>query len=360
MHKHRDALVLGSGKPNRFLFNTQFRWLESPVDYALATALRLRGHDVAMVACGGLPLYCEQALHYTTQRPSCESCFQNVTNDFKRFDLPFVTVKSAITPADMKMADDMSENSTVAELVDLCVSDIPIGRICWFNLLKYYFAYPFEIAGAREVIYRKILHSCILLVLAKERIFNQYQPDMIVTANGKMMQWAPFIHMAKNYGKSYVTWEEARWGKTLVAVNDIAHERRIDPVWEGESKKPLLALSRQKILDYFTLWEKGHNTPYPYYDETVEKDVDEIKRTLNLRPNTPVVSLFSNTVIDSAVMGIDSAFESIFDWLFKVIEYLSYVPIQRRLRSQPNWIGSSTIHRSVTRFEPVAHPCPPM
>jgi FkbM family methyltransferase len=104
-------------------------------------------------------------------------------------------------------------------------------------------------------------------------------------------------------------------------VNDIAHERRIDPVWEGESKKPLLALSRQKILDYFTLWEKGHNTPYPYYDETVEKDVDEIKRTLNLRPNTPVVSLFSNTVIDSAVMGIDSAFESIFDWLFKVIEY---------------------------------------
>ncbi|MCK5092663.1 MAG: hypothetical protein KAR30_09065, partial [Gammaproteobacteria bacterium] len=66
---------------SRILFNTQYHWYYSWLDYTLAASLELRGSNVCMLGCDGLP-YCEQEL-FTDNRPSCKDCYRITARHFE-------------------------------------------------------------------------------------------------------------------------------------------------------------------------------------------------------------------------------------------------------------------------------------
>ncbi len=326
--------------PKRFLFNTQFHWPYAPVDYSLAMALRARGHKVAMVACGGLAAYCEQQTSIV-QRQSCQSCIARVTKQFERFKLPYYMVRDNYSSDDIAYANKIGSEKTVGELLKLNVKGVPVGKYARLNLFQYYHGYPFEITGDKEEVFRQIIKSGTLLTLAKERIFNHYSPDMVITVNGKFMQWAPFVDLAKQKDISFVTYENvaafAPPAGVIFKVNGIAHEQRIDDAWEEESKKSLSKQARQQVYEYFELWKAGKVTYYPFYDDVNESSLGDASKTLGLRSGLPVVSLFPNVSWDSSSVGNESAFESMYHWAFKVVEYAKGRPdVEFIVRAHPH------------------------
>lgn len=324
----------------RFLFNTQFSWEFTGVDRLLAAALRARGHEVAMVACGGgLPRYCEQQTS-VTDRLECGDCLQRVKIEFDTYDLPSYTTRDQLTPEDIALADAMVDDQETEALLDLHYKEVPIGRMARLNLLQYFHGYPFEITGETERVFRRCVHSAILFTIAKERILDDFQPDMIIGCNGKFLQWGPFVHMAKARGLQYATWENlyfhGRNPVVIFGVDLIAHEQRVDTVWERELATPFTQENREELIDYFQRWKGGRMSMFNYYPDAMEEDARAIRKELALDEDKPIVSIFCNVSWDSASAGYDTAFESMYHWVFHAVEYAQKNPdIQLIIRAHP-------------------------
>ena len=307
----------------KILFNSQFFWPRSVIELSLATALRLRGHDVKMLACGGLPEYCELESIFQ-ERPSCDKCLAMVISSFENFQLPYLVQKDYLTEHDISIADNHVKNSSIDKLLTLQINDVPVGKLAWLNQYTYFRAETYEIKPEREAIIRRFVHSGILFTIAKARLLEDYQPDVIVTVNGKFLQWAPIIHLAKQRGIPYITWEDVNFhdsAEIIFAINDLAHEQRLDAAWEVEKDKPLSPQSKQQIYEHFKLWKEGKNPINPYYKETHDWDDNAVREQLGLRKNAPLVSMYPNVNWDSSSIERDLAFSGLYDWIFNVVNY---------------------------------------
>ena len=314
-------------KPLRLLFNTQFYWQYAPVEYSLAFALKARGHTIKMVGCGGLPEYCELQTN-EINRPNCKDCSAMLANHFDHFRLPFCFVNDFILPQDVEKAQTILSKLSVNELLKFEFKFAPVGELARFNLFQYYHGNSFEITGKIEKIFRKCVHSAILLMIAKNRIVNDFQPDLIVTSNGKFLQWAPLLYVAREKNIRFVTWEDLplKASGVIFAKDEIAHEQRIDVIWQEERQKLLSEQQRTRIFQHFDLWKKSKITPFRFYDESVIEDRNSIRDMLSLDMNKPVISLFPNVCWDSTSVGFDGAFVSMFDWIFKVVKFAAKRP----------------------------------
>ena len=324
-------------KTRRVLFNTQFSWPYAPVDLSLAAALRWRGHQVAMVACGGLPAYCEQETD-VLKRPACDACVRNITSRFDELHLDHYLLKDYYTAADVAEADRITSQMPLARLLALEFKSVPVGKLARLNLFQYFHGAPLEIPPDKEKIFRRCLHSALLFTEAADRILDHYRPDLVVTVNGKFLQWAPFVHLARKKGIAFATWEDLGLvpSGTIIALNDIAHEQRIDSAWPELSQKPLTDEQRQRLREHFKLWKEGKNTPWPIYGQDAEWNPDHARQPLGLRRDAPVVSLFPNVSWDSTSVGLDGAFESMFDWVFQAVSYArSHPEVEVVIRAHP-------------------------
>jgi hypothetical protein len=346
----RGAPAACTTRPKRILFNCQFAWEFGYVEYALAAALRLRGHDVRMIICGGLPEYCEQETQHD-QRPSCETCVYRMFRRLDAFGLPQVIMSDCLSWDDISFARQVSQEYDAQSLRDLREAGVPVGMLAFYNLFHYFHGYPFEITGEAESVFRRCISSGLLITRAAQRLCDQYQPDILCTVNGKFLQWAPFVHAARQRDIPYSTWEDLRVssGAVTFASNAIAHEMPLDNVWAAQQAAPFSQQDRARIQEHFRLWAAGSITPWPYYGQDVVVEPEKIRSCLGLRPDAPLVSLFPNVCWDSTSVGFESAFESMYDWIAQAVRYAGRRPdLDLVIRAHPAEIKLPPKYRSTT------------
>jgi len=321
--------VTSAALPRRILFNCQFAWEFGYVEYALATALRLRGHDVRMIICGAGLDYCELETRHN-RRPTCEVCVQRMLRRMDAFGLPYQVMGQFLTGEDFDYARNVSQRMEVAQLKELVEAGVPVGKLAFLDQFHFFHGYPFEITGEMEEIFRKCIASTILFTRAAHRLHDDYRPDMVCSVNGKFAQWAPFVQAARQRGLPYCTWEDLRirTGAVTFASNGIGHEVPVDDIWEQQLRKPFSEESRHRIRDHFRLWARGAITPWRYYGEDAIDGPEQVRQALALRPGVPIVSLFPNLCWDSTSVGFESAFENMYDWVANVVAYA---------RRRPDW-----------------------
>lgn len=333
---HRSNPVLSSERPKKILFNSQFAWPYAIVEYTLAAALRERGHDVRMLACGGLPKYCE-LMTSTQQRPPCGTCHRNVAKNFDAFGLPHATTADYLTDSDRAEAARIAADTPMEELRALVADGVPVGELAFFNLFQYFKGYPFDLSGEVGQVFRDAVSSAILVGKGAGRAIDDFQPDVVCTANGKFLQWSPFIYHAVKRNIQYVTWEDYQIRPSAVAfaTNDIAHETRQTAVWRAELEKPLTVAETRAVREHYRLWSAGEVTPWAGYSSSLPS-ADSLRAQLKLRPDVPVVALFPNLAWDASSLGFETAFSSMYEWLYELIAYAARRPdIDFVIRAHP-------------------------
>lgn len=324
--------------PQRILFNSQFAWPFGPVEYALAAALRLRGHDVDMVGCGGLPRYCELRTR-SQARPACEKCVRHLSQRLDAFDLPRTFLRDVLAAGDLADAREKAERGPVHDLLRLEECGVKIGRLAFLNLFHYFRMYPLRIEGELETVFREGVESGVLIARGAQRILDDRRPDLLVTVNGKFLQWAPWVELARRRGVDVLTWEDyhVRDGGVIFAINEIAHTMRVDDrSWQEALRRPFDPAERRQVRDYLADWSAQKNTPWKYYGDGAVRDAGAVRAALRLRESAPIVALFPNLVWDSTSVGYESAFASMYDWLFHAIDYARRRPdLEFVIRTHP-------------------------
>ena len=333
----RRNRVSPSPRSQKVLFNSQFGWPYGIVEYTVASALLARGHDVNMIACGGLPKYCE-LITATQERPPCSQCHANLAMRLDSFGLPHAAMVDYLSDSDREEALGIAESTPINELRGLVEDGVPVGQLAFFNHFQYYKGYPFSLEGSTGEVFRDALSSAILVTRAAARILDDYRPDVLCTTNGKFLQWSPFLYQAVKRNIPYVTWEDyqIRPASVAFASNEIAHETRQSAVWRAEIEKPLNDLEHRALREHFRLWSAGEVTSWAGYAASGKDESRALQALLNLRDGRPVVALFPNLSWDASSVGFETAFSSMYEWLYRAVEYAARRPdVEFVIRAHP-------------------------
>lgn len=305
----------------RILMYSLIPWRPGCVEHMLAAALRLRGHEVATMLCGGMLPDCEMH-YYDFDRPACAQCRSRARRFARAFGIAPEFSSAYQREADLAEAERRVHGLDEAGLETLVLEGVPVGRIARFEMHVFYQSYLPALDEVQLGQFRTFCRSAILLTRLAGRLLDHHRPDVAVACNGKGLTYRPFVILARQRGIPVVTWEEYLTDtmRFVFAHNAYANEIHLESVWERERQRPLTPAQEQWVDDCFGQWQRGENTPFPYQRHT-RRDADLMHRTLGIPAGVPIVACFPNLVRDSAVLERDVGFGSLLDCLVRTAEF---------------------------------------
>ena len=310
---------LSEDKQDTILFNTQYHWYYSWVDYTIAAALKYRGYNPVMFVCDGLP-YCEYET-ISVKRPDCSRCYRLTKRHVDCFGLENYKLSEMLDESTIDECKRVAYDTPATELENLKYHNVNIGEIAHRNYI-HYLKGVYDLTKDKEDILRKCVHAALLISSATIALTQKLKPIKIITPNGKFIQSGISIEVAKKYELPYYTWDVfTQQTATTFAKNEVAHNQKIDDVWHEIKSENLTVKQQSELKEFFNLQSKSENTPYQYYDAGVVDDANEIKEKLGLHSTSRVISLFPNVEWDSTAMGLNGPYKSMHDWVFSMIDF---------------------------------------
>ena len=322
----------------------------SPVEYGLAMALRLRGHDVRGVLCDGLLPLCEMNLGPNI-RPPCQACIMFYSRYEDAFGFNYGRLTDSLSDNDRQRAEQLVAQTSDGDLAALVVNDVPVGKLARRELQRYYHGFVF--APSSDPAYRKWLVTGVLLTWFSERWLDQLQPDIVGVCSGRTLPTACVFEVARQRGIHVVTWDgtASHPDGLMFSHNQPATEIPLDGAWVEASKRNVSSIEMDKLTEYLGRWSRSEITPFPYNLKPID-DQAVIRRELGLRTGVPTVVVFTNTSWDIAVIDRDVGFDSMFDWLFAFVEYaIGHPEIDFIVRAHP---AEKNVPRELRSRTPVA------
>jgi hypothetical protein len=318
------------------------------VSYSLATALRLRGHEVRGILCDGILPMCEMNLG-ELDRPPCGVCATWASRFEAACGFSFTRLTALLSPTDLHLAEQRVASVPDDGLTSLMIDDVPVGVLARRELQRYHRGFVFH--PERDPAYRRWLVSGALLVTLARRLFDQEQPDVLVISSGRTLLAACLTAVARAMGVRTVSWdlEDSHRDGLVFSHGAPAVELPLDDAWAHASSEPLSGEQREVLGRFLGRWSRSEGTPFQY-NLNPQQDPAAIKSQLGLRPDAPLIVAFANAAWDMAAVDRDVGFRSMFEWLFSVIDYaLAHPEIDLVVRAHPAEINVPSDLRSRTR-----------
>ena len=269
-------------------------------ELVIAEALRVRGADVALLTCGGGMPVCEVGWARRAHPRPCDRCAwltERVAEagalEHHRLGehLPWgidARYAPAAAPAD---AADAANASWLLKASRL--DGIP---------------------GAAEV-RSDFAVAADGVRSASEAIFDRFKPDVVFLLNGLFGAERAIREVARERGVRAPTYEIApRAGALVLSQDAAAPDFDVEELWELVKERPLSDPQRAEVLGLLSDRARGVGAHESYFDRA-ENDTDLVRRHLQLSGRERVTSLFTNVTWDSATIGHDIGFASMFDWV---------------------------------------------
>ena len=320
----------------RIVIYTFERRYYADLEYTLATALRLRGHEVRGVLCNGLLPICEMN-NGPQERPTCESCSGWTARYADAYGFKYAWLRDYLTQDDLHAAQLLVSRAPDCELPALVVNGVRVGHLARNQLPRYYRGFVFELSGQVLAAYRQWLVSAVLLTWLSERLLDSIEPHIVLTGSGKTLPTACIFQAARLRGIRVVTWDSTPWypNGLLFNHNSPAVDVHLDDLWAEVSGQKLTDSQVYELNEFLRRWSRSEITPFPYNLTPIE-DEQAIRHQLGLRPRSSIVVAFTNTSWDMAVVDRDVGFESMYDWIFALVEYaIGHPEVDLVVRAHP-------------------------
>jgi hypothetical protein len=185
---------------------------------------------------------------------------------------------------------------------------------------------------------------------AAEAIFEEFEPEVVFLLNGLFGAERQIRRLALDYGARAPTYEIApRAGALVLSQDAAAPEYDVDQLWAAVKDSPLSASQRSEVTALLDDRARGIGAHESYYDR-VEDDPGELRRRLSLGRRERVVSLFTNVTWDSATLGRDIGFASMFDWVEQAVRLAArqeFVLVVRIHPAEKRWGTREEVHEIV-------------
>jgi hypothetical protein len=305
-----DAKLDGGGSPRILVASLRGWSTHNAYELVIAQALRLRGAQVALLTCGGGMPACELGWARRAHPRPCDRCAWLTdrvagASGLRRYRLgdhmPWSTdARAAPTSPSAKTAASARQDSLVS-----------VAWLLKASLLD-------RVADAQELA-EDFAVAAEGVTYAIAEIFQEFEPEAVFLLNGLFGAERSIRRFALEHGVRAPTYETAPRAGALVFSQDTpAPDYDFDRLWDAVKDRPLNVWQRAEVRTLLEDRAHGIGAHESYYDR-VEDDLGELRRRLSLRRGEHVVSLFTNVTWDSATLGRNVGFSSMFDWVEQAV-----------------------------------------
>jgi capsular polysaccharide biosynthesis protein len=284
----------------------------------IAQALRVRGAQVALLTCGGGVPACELGWARAAHPRPCDRCgwltdrllAASRLHSYRLGDYltwgadarraPAAPAPAAPAPSEPVPAGEPSTDPRSASAVSLSwlLKATQLDGVAGSAQLRDDFAVGVE--GVAD---------------ATDAILAQFEPDVVVLLNGLFAAERTIRERALARGVRAPTYEIApRAGALVFSQCTPAPEYDVTGIWSAVAERPLS--EREQAQVNRLLDDRAHGVgAHESYFARAEEDPDRLRGSLRLEGRERVVSLFTNVTWDSATIGHDIGYGSMFDWV---------------------------------------------
>ncbi len=276
----------------------------------IAQALTVRGAYVALLTCGGGMPACELGRARSSYPRPCDRCAWLTDRVADTARLKHFALR------DLLPWGEDGRRSPVEPVGDGVVDprDASAVSVAWLlkaTLLD-------RIPGARDVA-NDFAVAAAGVEHAAASVVEEFEPDIVFLLNGLFGAERVIREVALSRGVRAPTYEIApRGGALVLSQHAPAPDYDVDELWAELRSRPLSDQQRSEVQGLLEDRARGVGAHESYYDRA-EDDVDELRRRLGLDGRQRVVSLFTNVTWDSATIGHDVGFASMFDWVEQAV-----------------------------------------
>jgi hypothetical protein len=279
-------------------------------ELVIAQALRLRGAEVALLTCGGGMPACELGWARRAHPRPCDRCAWLTDRVVEVAGLKRYALRDLLPwGGDARRAPAEPVGNSVLD-----PHDASAISVAW--LLK---ATQLDRVPGSEEVASDFAVAAGGVGRAAEAIFEEFEPDIVFVLNGLFGAERMIRELARDRGIRAPTYEIAPRGGALVLSQDAAApEYDVDQLWAAVRDRPLSDRQRLDVTGLLDDRAGGVGAHESYFDRP-EDDPDELRRRLGLSGRERVASLFTNVTWDSATIGHDIGFASMFDWVEQAV-----------------------------------------
>ena len=305
----------------KILINNEYHEDFSWINYLIGHILKLRGYEVKFLVCNGNH-YCERMSH-TFVRPNCKLCFYGNVIRLKSFGHDYITSKKTNSLNDIKISNlkDFDYSAILSEnQSEHIVQGVNLSNLINVSFL-HYFKGKVKLCEKSLLITKKIFLSAVQNLVNFSKVIKDYNPQKIITINGKNIQTGTLYELSKYKNIDSYTWDVFNQGfKCMFSKNEIAHNQNISKdLWLELSKKTLSNEDKLKVKDYMRNQLLGLNTTFKFHDDSSKADPGIIFNLLGLDSRKKIISIFPNQDWDSTALCVDDVYKNQFDFLENMI-----------------------------------------
>ena len=333
---------LARGSSPRVLVASLRGWpTHNAYELVIAQALRMRDAEVAFLTCGGGLPACELGwARYAHPRP-CDRCAWLTNRMIEAADSRHYRLGDLLSWGKDARAAPVEPTGTGAADARQD-SFINVAWLLKASLLD-------RIPSAPELT-EDFAVAAEGVSSATAAIFEEFDPEVVFLLNGLFGAERRIRQLALDYGARAPTYEIApRAGALVLSQHAAAPEYDVDQLWAAVKDSPLSVRQRSEVTALLEDRARGIGAHESYYDR-VEDDHDELRRRLSLGSHERVVSLFTNVTWDSATLGHDIGFASMFDWVEQAVRlaaHQEFVLVVRIHPAESRWSTGEGVHEIV-------------
>jgi hypothetical protein len=320
-----DAEREGGRKPRVLVVSLRGWSTHTAYELTIAHALRLRGAEVALLTCGGGMPACELGWARRAYPRPCDRCAW----------LTELAAREAGVERH-RLADWLpwGGDGRQAPLEHAGVQDEhkQTANVSAGWLLKT--TQPERVPGAQAIV-ADFAVAAAGVEAAAAKILDRVEPDVVFLLNGLFAAERTIRRLALERDMRAPTYELAPRGGALVLSQDApAPDYSMDRLWEQVRGRPLDERQRADVLSLLGDRAQGVGAHESYY-ERMHDDPGELRRRLGIERDERIVSLFTNVTWDSATLGRDVGFRSMFDWVEQAVRLAAGRELKLVVRIHP-------------------------
>ena len=200
-----DDLVHVDAQGHRVLMISPRDWAyHSTIDGVIATALKLRGAEVAYISCGGGLDICDRANINEAPPMPCRTCTKYVDAGIDAFGFHRYPLRSYWETDDDGSWPELDELSA-SELSTVVYDGLPLGRLMQTPSKWFLLASRSDWDPLSPQMTRKFLVSARRVATALRGIFDDFRPDTVVMLSGLYSFEAVALELCSQLGIETVT-----------------------------------------------------------------------------------------------------------------------------------------------------------
>lgn len=342
----------------RVFFHTPYAGFSfhSGMEAVLEHALTWRGARCWTTTCDGLFTECDVFRRGIGKDPhrvdtSCLYCQAQQATELAKFKRPFTWLGRYLTRDEPQQAAEFAAGLPRDGLLGATWDGLPVGE--WAQSSAFY---QFRLSridldhpGVVPVL-RSIIEGTVLSAMALRRVFDEVDPHVLITFNGRFFSHRVAVELARARGCRVFCHERGALKDTIkVRPGGGVHGLDFyDRIWSDWHNVPLQPHELQRAVGIFRDRRYGRNLNWKAFSPR-PSDEAQVRAQLRL-DDRPVVSCF--TTSDDEWLAIperrEGPFPNSLDWIPATLEAARQSPdLLWVVRFHPNLIGNGTNHQAL-------------